>query len=189
MSKAKDLLLYISVFVPMYMLLLIRIVIDIINDNLSFNVLNILNIITLIILISLGIIGLLINIKHSKQSSKKIIILSKENITDRHFLGYFSLLVLFALQLELSLVSDYILYVLILILIGIVYIKNSLYYINPLLNILGYSFYDIVYTEEGKEDKLRAKIFYKGELVENKIYWVKIKNENFAFIDKNYDND
>ena len=137
MNLLKDLFLYLSAFVPMYILIALRLIIDLINDNLSFNVLNSVNLVTLVLLTVLGIVGLIVNIHHSKDVSKEIIILKKQNITDRHFLGYFSLFVLFALQLELSYVSDYCLFIVITIFIGIVYIQYSLYYINPLLNILG----------------------------------------------------
>ena len=145
MNLLKDLFLYLSAFVPMYILIALRLIIDLINDNLSFNVLNSVNLVTLVLLTVLGIVGLIVNIHHSKDVSKEIIILKKKNITDRHFLGYFSLFVLFALQLELSYVSDYCLFIVITIFIGIVYKKNSFFYTNPLLNILGYNFYDIVY--------------------------------------------
>ena len=183
MNLLKDLFLYLSAFVPMYILIALRLIIDLINDNLSFNVLNSVNLVTLVLLTVLGIVGLIVNIHHSKDVSKEIIILKKKNITDRHFLGYFSLFVLFALQLELSYVSDYCLFIVITIFIGIVYIKNSLYYINPLLNILGYNFYDIVYLEVGSQKEAEGKIFYKGNLAVNKSYLVRFKNDNFAFVD------
>ena len=184
MNLLKDLLLYLSAFVPMYFLIAFRLIIDIFNDNLSFNVLNTINLITLLLLIILGFIGLYLNIHQSKEVSKEVIILKKQNITDRHFLGYFSLFVLFALQLELSYVSDYCLFIIITIFIGIVYIKNSLYYINPLLNILGYNFYTIVYLEVGSQKESEGKIFYSGNLAGSKCYLVKFKSDNFAFVDK-----
>lgn len=185
MNKIKDLFLYLSAFVPMYILIALRLIIDIFNHNLSFNVLNTINLITLVLLIILGVCGLIFNVYHNKDIEREVIITQKQNITDRHFLGYFSLFVLFALQLELSYVSDYFLFILISVFIGIVYIKNSLYYINPLLNILGYNFYDIVYIEKGNGKQAECKIFYRGELKVNQTYLVKFKNDNFAFIDKN----
>ena len=139
----KNLLLYLSAFMPMYVLVFVKLVVEIINNNLSFNVLNTINFATLLLLIIGGVIGLLWNVKYNNEKSNEIIILKSENITDKHFLGYFSLFVFFAIPLDLSLVSAYCVYVLVLIFIGIVYINNSLYYINPLLNILGYNFYDI----------------------------------------------
>ena len=133
----------------------------------------------------MGLFGLYWNVHLDKETAKEIVILRKENITDQHFLGYFSLFVFFAIPLDLSYVSGYAVYVLIIIMIGIVYINNSLYYINPLLNLLGYNFYDITYVEPGSNEKRNAKIFYKGDLViENKTYFVNLKNENFSFVDK-----
>ncbi len=179
----KNLLLYISAFVPMYFLVFVKLIVQLINSNLTFNVLNTLNFVTLILLMGLGVWGLLWNVKFSQEKSIKVIILSKQNITDKHFLGYFSLFVFFAIPLDLSFVSTYCVYILVLVMIGIVYINNSLYYINPLLNLLGYNFYDIEYIEDGKSEKKNAKIFFRGNLDTNKSCWVKIKNEHFSFVD------
>lgn len=186
MKFFKNLLLYISAFMPMYVLVLIKLVVEFINQNLSFNVLNTINLITLLLLILASVAGLVWNIKYNKEKSKEVRILTKHNITDQHFLGYFSLFVFFAIPLDLSYVSVYCVFVAILIMIGVVYIHNSLYYINPFLNLLGFSFYDITYVEVGSQEERHAKIFYKGDLIiENKTYFVKLKNENFSFVDKN----
>lgn len=184
MKFLKNLLLYISAFVPMYFLILVKVVIDIINDNMSVNVLNTINIVTLVLLIASGIFGVYWNIHLNKESPREIVILKKQNITDQHFLGYFSLFVFFAIPLDLNYISGYCVYVLIIVMIGIVYINNSLYYINPFLNMLGYNFYNITYQERGSTEAKNAKFFYKGTLqIENKTYWVKLKNTNFSFID------
>ena len=183
----KNLLLYISAFVPMYFLVFVKLIVEIINRNATFNVLNTLNFVTLLLLMVLGAIGLLWNIYFANGKSIEVEIVSKKNITDRHFLGYFSLFVFFAIPLDLSLVSAYCVYVLVLIMIGIVYINNSLYYINPLLNLLGYNFYDISYKELGCDKIKKSKIFYKGDLlIENKTYWVNLKNQHFCFVDKKH---
>lgn len=181
----KNLLLYVSAFVPMYVLVLVKLVVEILNKNLTFNVLNTINLVTLSILIVAGCFGLLWNVKLSNEKSIEVVVLSKKNITDQHFFGYFSLFVFFAIPLDLSLVSAYCVYVLVLIMIGVVYINNSLYYINPLLNLLGYNFYDVEYKEVGKDDIVKAKIFYKGESFDvQKTYQIKVKNDHFCFVDK-----
>ena len=179
----KNLLLYISAFVPMYFLVFVKLIVQLLNSNITFNVLNTLNLVTLVLLIGLGVWGLLWNVKFSQEKSIKVTILSKQNITDKHFLGYFSLFVFFAIPLDLSLVSAYCVYILVLVMIGIVYINNSLFYINPLLNLLGYNFYDIEYIEDGKNKRKNAKIFFRGNLDTNSACWVKIKNEHFSFVD------
>ena len=184
MDILKDLFLFFSAFLPMYVLILLKLIIDIICGNKTFNILNSINIATLLFLIIAGIVGILWNVYKSNNESKEIVVLSIENSTDQHFLGYFSLFVLFALQLDLTYISGYCTYVLIIILIGIVYIKNSLFYINPLLNILGYSFYDITYKVSEKDKEIKTRIFCKKKLKVNEKYKVKIKNENFAFVIK-----
>ncbi len=187
MEFLKKLLLYVSAFVPMYVLVFVRLVVEIVNNNLTFNVLNTLNFITLILLIGSGIWGLLWNVKFTTEKSVHIQIVSMQNITDKHFLGYFSLFVFFAIPLDLSLVSAYCVYLLVLVFIGVVYINNSLFYINPLLNILGFNFYDIEYKEDGSEEIKQAKFFFRGNLEEkNQKCWANIKNQNFCFIDKRH---
>lgn len=186
MKFLKNLLLYISAFMPMYFLVLLKLVVELLNHNLSFNVLNTINLVTLLILLVASVVGILWNVKFNRDEAKEVKILTKHNITDQHFLGYFSLFVFFAIPLDLSLVSAFCIYVAILVMIGIVYINNSLYYINPFLNLLGYNFYDITYIEAGSNEKRNAKIFYRGDLeIENRTYFVKLKNENFSFVDKN----
>lgn len=176
--------LYLSAFIPLYCLLIIKLLIEIINRNLTFNVLNTLTLIILLIFISLGCCGLYAENKKAKYQIKEIVILQKESITQQHFLGYFSLFVLFALTFQLEHWSMFIIFLIILVLIGIVYIKNDLFYINPLLNILGYNFYDITYKDSNGDQKV-SKFFYKGKIETNQKYIVKIGDKNFNYIYKN----
>lgn len=180
----KNIMLFLSAFIPMYFLIWVKLVMELINDNLHFNVLNTIVFVALIVVIVIGLIGLKLEIFNQKEKSQKVIIMEWNNITDRHFLGYFSLFVLFAITFDLSKVSMVVVFVLILCMIGVVYVKNKLFYINPFLNILGFNFYKISYKVENDEQVLQTHIFYRGNLKENKFYWVKIKDENFSFVDK-----
>jgi len=176
--------LYLSAFVPLYCLIILKILNEILNSNLSFNFLNTSTLILLISLIILGISGIILENKNKNYKITKIEIIKKKSITEQHFLGYFSLFVLFALTFELERYSMFIIFILIIILIGIVYIKNDLFYINPLLNILGYNFYDIKFKDETGKIK-SAKFFYKGQLsINNKIFIVKIGDKNYNYIYK-----
>lgn len=71
MKFFKNLLLYISAFMPMYVLVLIKLVVELINQNLSFNVLNTINLITLLLLILASVAGLVWNIKYDKENPKR----------------------------------------------------------------------------------------------------------------------
>ena len=179
----KNVLLYLSAFMPMYFLIFIKHLLDIINGKIERNILSIIVCVSLLCALALGALGLFLEMFKRKDSERKVIIITKTNITDEHFLGYFSLFVLFSISFDLSKVSMFVVFVVVLIMIGIVYVKNKLFYINPLLNILGYNFYDVSYKICGQEKEEQTKIFFKGNLVDNEQYLMKIKDENFAFLD------
>ena len=181
MSK---IILFISAFVPMYILFLINLIVELVNHNLSLNIVNRCVLIILSLLIFVGGIGLIILINWKDKKYKVIKIISKKNITDQHFLNYFSLFVLLALTFDLSKISFICMFVIITIFIGIVYIRNNIFYINPMLNIMGYSFYDIVYLDEKGEQK-EARIFYKGKLIiDDYDYKLYKNNRNLLFLEK-----
>ncbi len=179
----KNVLMFLSAFIPMYFLVWVKLVMEIINHNLTFNVLNTIIFVLMMVVILLGLLGLRLEIYNKKQKSKQVTIVSAKNITDQHFLGYFSLFVLFAITFDLARVSMAVVFVLIMVMIGVVYIKNKLFFINPFLNIMGYNFFDITYVVNGSDQTKSTRIFYKGKLETNKEYWVKIKDENFSFVD------
>lgn len=183
MKFLKNLFLCFSAFMPLFLLLLVKLVVDIINQNLTMNFLNTFNIIFLVILIFLGIIGLLWNTKFAKQKTQKIKIVETKEITDQYFLQYFSLFVLFAVPLDLSYFNEFFVYVIVLIFISIVYLNCGLFYINPTLNILGYHFYDTTFLDKNGQ-KQTAKIFSKKQLSAGQNCTIKIKNKNFAFATK-----
>ena len=135
------------------------------------------------LVVLLGCLGLIFEIYGKDKRSTEVVITAKNNITDRHFLGYFSLFVLFAITFDLSRLSMFVVFIIILAMIGVVYVKNKLFYINPFLNILGFNFYAITYKLDNGETK-NTHIFYKGDLILNKTYRVKIKDQNFSFIAK-----
>ncbi|MBQ4542281.1 MAG: hypothetical protein IJA23_05490 [Clostridia bacterium] len=180
----KNILLYLSAFVPMYALILIKQVIELLVGNIKLNFLDIFVIILLMTVIILGFIGLKLEMTRKKQTVKVIRVIEKTNTTDEHFLGYFSLFVLFSITFDLSKISMLVVFILIIIMIGIVYVKNKLFYINPLLNLLGFNFYDIVYKTDSEQLKQTTKIFFKGDLLLNKKYYIEVKDENFSFLEK-----
>lgn len=182
----KDLFLYFSAFIPMYVLILIKFIFERINGNITFNVINTLIFILLSVMVILGIIGLIWTIKLCPDKSEEVVILTQRNITDEHFFNYVSLFVLFALSFELTKVCMFVVSGVIITIIGIVYITNKMFYINPLLNILGFSFYEITfYIKSDPERKTHsAKLFFKGTPEPNTCYKLKLKNKNFTFVDK-----
>lgn len=181
MSKINKFGLFLSAFVPLFLLLIIKEFIEIINKNWSFNFLNTFLIFTLFLFIFFGVISLLKLVNNINNfSGKSIMVTSKKNVTDQHFLGYFSLFVLFAVSFEIEMYSMAFVFIFVIILIAIVYIRNDMYFINPLLNILGYSFYQIEYFEG--EKKQTASVFFKGRLELHKNYVMCDKYSNLFFL-------
>lgn len=180
----KNLFLYFSAFVPLYFLIIVKFVLGLATKTMAFELIPILTLAIYSVLTILGIVGLAWNKKSNKGKTKQIIVVQFNNITDQHFLGYFSLFVLFALGFQLTMPSMFIVSLFIIAFVGVVYINNQMFYINPLLNILGYSFYEITYhLKETPNKKQTAKIFCKNKL-ENKTYFANFQNENFVFIEE-----
>ena len=170
----------------MYALFLINLIVELINDNLSFNVTNTIVLISLFVLMVIGIVGLLMIINH-KEKHETITVLSKKNLTDQHFLNYFSLFVLLALTFDLSKICFICVLIVIMFFIGIVYVKNNIFYVNPLLNIMGYSFYDITYKDKNNKEQ-EIRIFYKGEIeIGEQKYSLNFSKRNLNFLEKKKD--
>lgn len=174
--------LFISAFVPMYVLFLVNLIVELINENLTLNVTNLIVLVGLAVLMLIGIIGLFVIISSKNHKSENIKVIKKQNLTDQHFLNYFSLFVLLALTFDLSKVCFVCVFIIILVFIGIVYIKNNIYYVNPLLNILGYSFYDITYFDDNGEEK-SVRIFHRGEVVVGEMYNLNHSKRNLNFLE------
>lgn len=180
MSK---IILFVSAFVPMYILFEVNLVVEIINNNLHFNITNTCVLLALFLLTLIGFFGLIVIIKNNHFSREEIVVVSMTNLTDQHFLNYFSLFVLLALTFDLSKICFVCVFVIILVFIGIVYIRNNIFYINPLLNILGYSFYDIEYVGA---DNLRheIRIFHKGKIqLNDRVYKLSTSSSNLNFLE------
>lgn len=182
MSKFRKIGLFLSSFLPLFLLIIIKELIEIFNENWTFNFLNTSMLLVLVIFIIWGCLSFYSVYNEVKvQKSKKIRLIDKTNLTDKHFLGYFSLFVLFAITFEIEMYSMAVIFFIVLFLIGVVYIKNDMYYINPLINLLGFSFYDIEYeTERG--DVKKARVFYKGRFENDFVYLMHDCFYNFIFI-------
>lgn len=157
MSIFHKIFLYISCFIPLYFLIIVKELVEIINTNLSFNITNTIMLAINFLLILVGVYGVVF--QHKKVEYQRVEIVEYQNQTCQNFLPYFALFVLFAIAFELEFVSMALVYVLVLVMLGIVYVKNNMFYINPFLNILGFSVYEITYKNDDKI--ITEKIFSK----------------------------
>lgn len=70
---------------------------------------------------------------------------------------------------------------LIIIMIGVVYISNNLYYINPLFNLLGYKFMNIKYKNLEGNIEREANIFTRKQLEKEIGSVIEVENSEFDF--------
>ncbi len=182
MKKIKQIGLFLSSFSPLFLLLIIKEIVEIVNKNWSMNFLNSFLLILLSFMLFFGVFVLIRMLNDAKSCKKNLVkVTYKKNTTDQHFLGYFSLFVLFAISFEIEMYSMAIVFFIVLSMIAIVYIKNDMYFINPLLNILGYSFYEINYIDNHGVSK-SAMVFYKGLIKENNSYYLCTKYSSLYFL-------
>lgn len=151
MNKVLKFLLFVSSFIPLYVLIFLKVLIDITQGNLSFNVTNSLLLSFCLLLCAGGIAGVVAMLK-SKKQCQEISIVEFVNVTDQSYLSFFSLFVLFAVSFEIEYISMFVVYCVVLVFIGLVYVKNELFYINPFMNLIGYSCYQITFkTAQGQQ--------------------------------------
>ena len=143
--------LFISSFIPLYFLIIVKELTEIINGNLTFNITNSVMLGVNLALIILGTVGIFMSFR--QKNLKVVEVVEFKNITHQNFLSYFPIFVLFALAFELEFISMAIVYLLILVMIGVVYIRNEMFFINPLLNILGFRSYEVQIKRGEKIEK------------------------------------
>ena len=100
----------------------------------------------------LGVWGIIqfrdVMLDSQKRASEIVKLEDAENITDRNFFTYFSFFVVAFISVDPvdpQKIIDLIILSLVLVTSVIVYIRNSLYFLNPVLNVLGYRSYRMTY--------------------------------------------
>lgn len=171
MSKTRKLPLAISCFMPLYIVFLVQngiktfcAYLPIIPQKLWINILNqkcefyynaILSVLW-IVLITMSIIGIIRFIRsflRSQKCSKESIVLRRaENITADYYFTYFSLFVLSFFSVDTTQIKEFLLFAFLMVLIIVVYIKNDMFFVNPVLNLLGYKSYSITYTKAAVQE-------------------------------------
>lgn len=186
MSKITKLALALSCFLPLFFIFGIKNLCAVINTFSNIENVNILQnflyqnnvfyfnaiLFTIwIMLFFIGICGIKCFTKtflKAKKMSKEIVVLDKaENITAEHYFTYFSLFVLSFFEVNPTHIKDILVFLFIMILIIWVYIANDMYFVNPILNFLGYKSFSITYHkfypqnsfEENQEKLFEIKVF------------------------------
>ena len=111
-------------------------------------------------------------LKSKKLSKESVVVTKAENVTSEYYFTYFSLFVVSFFGANPTQPKDVLIFAFIMLLIIWVYIANDMYFVNPVLNILGYKAFLITYYKYStgkqpkgdKEKTFDIKVFTKEPL-------------------------
>lgn len=160
----KKIFLYLSSYIPIIFIIIIKDFIILLMAGIKNNDYSLLlnwNLIGVFIVLLVTIITFIVSIfGNRKLTIDRVKIINISNKTNDYYAQYFSMFILSLLGFSFLNLVDIIVFVLILLVLGIVYIKNGLFYINPTLNLLNNYIYVVDYESNGKiiRDKI---VLYK----------------------------
>lgn len=131
----------------------------------------------------------LLLIKNNKKTATYRITLKKvKNRTTEYYLAYYSLFILALIEFSLSDVIDLVVIAMLLIVLGVVYIKNDLFFINPTINIFQSFIYEIEYDDD--RTTFTKLVISRDRLFEGEEIDVDVSEFEFTFVrSKNEDRD
>ena len=129
-----------------------------------------------LVLFVVGVVGLACFHKaflKARKLSKETVILTKaDNVTADYYFTYFSLFVISFFGVDPTNLKDVLIFSFLMALIIWVYIANEMFFVNPVLNILGYKSFSIVYyknstSKADQQEEVKTfeiKVFSKEHL-------------------------
>lgn len=130
---------------------------------------------SMLILLSIG--GILFFIKKFLEAPNRakdtVVLLKADNITAEYYFNYFSLFVISFFTVDPTEISDILILGFLVLLIIVVYIRNDMFFVNPILNLIGYKSFNISYRKiavsqmenrNRKDEIFEIKVFSKENL-------------------------
>ena len=147
----RKIMLFISSYIPLYILMILKNVLERTTDkgkflnlfNRKFIFFDEINDYALVVLLGLCLISLVYLALKTKSTDgqKYYKVISVEDETSNYYFNYISIYLLSCLGLTLNNIVDVFVLFFIMIIVGIIYINNNMTYMNPTLNLLGYKVY------------------------------------------------
>lgn len=123
--------------------------------------------------------------RNRKVSVYTIKLESVKNKTAEYYLAYYSLFILALMGFSLVSPVDLVILGLLIVILGIVYIKNDLFFINPTINIFKSYIYEVEY-KQGKE--IISKLIISKEKIDKKdTIELEVSEFEFTFLRKKYE--
>lgn len=189
----RKLVMYISAFIPMLLIMWIKeVLLGVLNvlekpwkytwDSIYLNPYLIAEI-AFIILIGCAFFMLL---KRNKKTAVYTITLKiVKNRSAEYYLAYYSLFILALIELSLTDPSDLVVLLLLLIILGVVYIKNDLFFMNPTINIFQSYIYEVEY--DISQTTITKLIISPKKLSEGNIVDIDISEFEFTFLRRKHE--
>lgn len=183
----KKIIMYLSAFLPMFWLILIKDYATILKDAIAGEV-PYSDLLSVQLFIVLGIVILItvitvILISGNKNLSNDLVVATKvTNRTAEYYLGYFSLFILELFAFSFTDLVDIIVMSILLLLLGIVYVKNGLFFINPTMNIFRSFIFEVEFSDG---NNIRTKILIcKEKIKQGDSLKIDISNYGFTLAQK-----
>lgn len=183
----KKIIMYLSAFLPMFWLILIKDYATILKDAIAGEV-PYSDLLSVQLFIVLGIVLLItiitiILISGNKNLSNDLVVATKvTNRTAEYYLGYFSLFILELFAFSFTDIVDIIVMSILLLLLGIVYVKNGLFFINPTMNIFRSFIFEVEFSDG---NNIRTKILIcKEKIKQGDSLNIDISNYGFTLAQK-----
>lgn len=184
----RKLIMYLSAFLPMFLIMWVKELLLCIQDILKkpaprpWGALwcNPYLIVEIIVFALIGCSVFILIKRNIKTATYKIILKTVKNRSAEYYLAYYSLFVLALIEFSLTDLIDLAVLTMLLIVLGIVYIKNDLYFINPTINIFQSYIYEVEYDDN--KTVLTKLIISPDKLYEGAEIDVDISEFEFTFL-------
>lgn len=161
----KKLILFISSYIPLYILLVLKNIFERISKNGKLvNVVDKLKnavwfdeindwAICLLTLVSIFSALFLYFVMKKKPSAKNYLIKNVSDETSNYYFNYISIYLLSCMGLSLNSIVDCFVFLFLMLIVGYIYISNNMMYMNPVVNLMGYKVYNCIMDSINTEEK------------------------------------
>ena len=180
------LMLFVSSYIPLYMLLILKNVFERITDGGRFvNIMQKLKAATwfdevndwAVCILTLAIVVSAVYLWRALgkgTSPKKYLITEVSDETGNYYFNYISIYLLSCMGLTLNSIVDCFVFLFVMIIVGYIYISNNMMYMNPVANIMGYKVYNCILDSVNTSDNNivsivvapKSIVVKKGEMIQ-----------------------
>ncbi len=158
-------MLFVSSYIPLYILLIIKNILERITDKGRFvNIFSRLQNVKIfdevndwaicILLFTTVVSGTYLKVIIKKSGgNKKYKVIDVSDETGNIYFTYISIYLLSCMGLTLNSIVDCFVFLFVMLVVGYIYISNNMMYMNPVINLMGYKVYDCVLDSVNTNDK------------------------------------